>query len=58
MLNEFFYPIFRSHPFREKAKKWLSDPAGAKWDTSELKIIDNLLIGLQKFRGAKPDLAP
>jgi hypothetical protein len=58
MLKEFFYRVLRSQPFREKVKTWLSDPAGQKWDTSELKIIDNLLIGFQKLRRAQPAVAP
>jgi hypothetical protein len=54
ILTEFFYPVLQSQAFRERAKMWLSRPAGRQWDTSELKIIDNLLIGLQKLRQAPP----
>ena len=46
ILDGFFYPIVRSPLFQAKAAKWLADGNRSKWDTSELKIVDNLIIGL------------
>jgi hypothetical protein len=44
----FFYPILSSAEFDTHATSWVSNP-DFKWDTSKLKVADNLVIGLAKF---------
>lgn len=48
ILEGFFYPVAQSQLFQSKAEKWLSQNHEFKWDTSPLKIIDNLVIGLSR----------
>jgi hypothetical protein len=48
ILNGFFYPIAQSAIFQHKAEEWLTQNERFKWDTSALKIVDNLVIGLSK----------
>jgi hypothetical protein len=48
ILNGFFYPIAQSPLFQHKAGEWLTQSDRFKWDTSALKIVDNLVIGLSK----------
>ena len=45
ILEGFFYPIANEAVVREKAAEWISDKARYPWDTSMLKVVDNLLIG-------------
>jgi len=52
MLKHFFYPIVSSKPFRRKVKKWLIHKKWAGWNTSPLKIVDNLVVGLERLRKA------
>ena len=49
ILKEFFYPILESQEFRTRAKQWLADSRWARWDTSELKIVDNLIVGFVRM---------
>jgi len=49
VLADFFYPIVQSPIFQSKAQEWLTHPDKYKWDTSPLKIVDNLVIGLSKL---------
>lgn len=48
ILREFFYPILRTEPFKLKVREWQERQPEFKWDTSQLKIVDNLVIGLLK----------
>jgi hypothetical protein len=48
ILRRFFYPIARSEPFRSRARRWQAERGVFRWDTSPLKITDNLVIGLLK----------
>ncbi len=43
MLKEYFYPNLKSPPFPAKAEEWLSKRDRFRWDTSPLKIVDNLV---------------
>ncbi len=54
ILRGFFYPILRSELLKPKAKVWM-ETHSFKWDTSPLKIVDNLVIGL--LRHERSDLA-
>jgi hypothetical protein len=49
ILTRFFYPIADSSVFKDRAAEWLTRPDQFKWDTSALKIVDNLVIGLSKM---------
>jgi hypothetical protein len=49
MLRSFFYPVSGSASFQEAAHSWMLDRHAFAWDTSELKVIDNLVIGLMKM---------
>ena len=58
-LDHFFYPVFRDPRFQAKAVKWRADKNRSNWDTSDLKIVDNLLIGLlKKDRSKKQKSVP
>ena len=46
--EEFYYPISNKESFRNKAKTWMADSGSFPWDTSMLKIIDNLVIGAMR----------
>lgn len=58
ILRGFFYPVVRSPLFQQKAQEWLVQSNRSNWDTSELKIVDNLLIGLLKIQRAEQGAAP
>jgi hypothetical protein len=51
ILRGFFYPIVLSPDFRRKIKKWAKHSRKFRWDTSPLKIVDNLVIGLSRSKG-------
>ncbi len=46
--EEFFYPIAKDSGFAKQAGKWLANQTKWPWDTSPLKVIDNLVIGAMK----------
>lgn len=46
--EEFFYPIANDPRFAMQAGKWLANQTKWPWDTSPLKVIDNLVIGAMK----------
>lgn len=52
ILRDFFYPVVRAKPFTLKASEWRERAAEFRWETSPLKIADNLVIGLRKSEGA------
>ena len=43
--EEFFYPIVANADFQKQASQWMANQAQWQWDTSSLKIADNLVIG-------------
>jgi hypothetical protein len=45
ILSEFFYPLLGSETFSLKATGWKNQVDVFPWDTSDLKILDNLIIG-------------
>ncbi len=49
ILDDFFYPVAQSPLFQLKAEEWLTQNNRFKWDTSALKIVDNLVIGFSKI---------
>ncbi len=49
LLQGFFYPMLRAEAFIAKASKWMLDLKNFPWDTSTLKVTDNLIIGFMKI---------
>jgi len=61
ILSGFFYPVAQSTAFQSKAEEWIVHSDRFKWDTSPLKIVDNLVIGFSKMvraEQAAPGHAP
>jgi hypothetical protein len=54
ILQDFFYPVSASSSFVPKAEAWIKQSAKFKWDTSPLKVVDNLIIGFRKRGSAEP----
>ncbi|MGO9308153.1 MAG: hypothetical protein ACLQDL_03910, partial [Spirochaetia bacterium] len=48
--EEFYYPIAYDTNFQQKAHSWMATNKKYPWDTSILKIIDNLVIGAVRKR--------
>ena len=50
IITEFFIPIVINDQFSERAKTWISKREDSfPWDTSPLKVVDNLVIGSRKI---------
>jgi len=45
IIEYFFMPITCNQEFKSKAEKWMANNTAFPWDTSLLKIADNLVIG-------------
>jgi hypothetical protein len=50
IVSEFFIPVALDQKFRRLARRWMDNQRQYPWDTSILKIIDNLIIGAQKTK--------
>ena len=51
ILKYFFIPIVRNKKFRKLANEWMQNSNSTfKWDTSYMKIVDNLIIGERIYR--------
>ena len=48
IMSGFFVPVASDPKFRAKAEKWVATQGECRWDTSVLKVVDNLLIGAAK----------
>jgi len=46
ILECFFHPVVQHPVFQAKAGEWLAQRERFRWDTSQLKILDNLVIAL------------
>jgi hypothetical protein len=55
ILRDFFYPAVQSDQFQEALRGWMKQPEPFAWDTSELKVAANLVIGLAKLEGSGRD---
>ncbi len=53
ILEGFFYPIVQSSVFQSAAEIWVTCNDPFKWDTSPMKVVDNLVIGLSKMARAE-----
>lgn len=45
IISDFFIPILRAETFKSHVAEWMRRENLYPWDTSEMKIIDNLIIG-------------
>ena len=45
LLEGFFYPMIGDKQFAAKSRAWMSARGRSPWDTSALKVVDNLIIG-------------
>lgn len=55
ILSDFFYPIASNVEFQKMSNEWLANTDTYPWDTSILKVIDNLVIGaVRAARKYKP----
>jgi hypothetical protein len=52
ILRHFFYPVVQSKPFILRAGAWMQKIDRFRWDTSPLKIADNLVIGVMRNKQA------
>jgi hypothetical protein len=48
IISEFFIPVACDTGFQSKAEKWMARKEEYPWDTSILKVVDNLVIGSKK----------
>jgi hypothetical protein len=48
IISDFFIPIACDAEFDSKARKWMASQDEFPWDTSALKVVDNLVIGSRK----------
>jgi hypothetical protein len=48
IISEFFVPVVADPGFRAKADSWVADQVHFPWDTSAMKVADNLVIGAGK----------
>jgi len=46
IIGTFFIPIAGDMTFLRKANTWINDQLSFPWDTSILKVIDNLVVGI------------
>jgi hypothetical protein len=48
IISGFFVPAAVHPVLQSKAQKWMANQAAYPWDTSVMKVVDNLLIGARK----------
>lgn len=58
ILRGFFHSVLASTPFQKAVRGWMQQRDSFSWDTSEMKVIDNLLIGLMKMKRNRAAPAP
>jgi hypothetical protein len=49
IISDFFIPVAVNQDFNSLAQGWISNQSQYPWDTSVLKVIDNLVIGMRKI---------
>ena len=49
IISDFFIPVASNVSFQAKAKDWMTRQNDYPWDTSILKIVDNIVIGSRKI---------
>ena len=48
IISDFFIPVISNQAFRETVQAWMANRSDYPWDTSVLKVVDNLIIGAPK----------
>ena len=48
IISDFFIPIICDAEYNVKASEWMASQTQYPWDTSLLKVVDNLVIGSRK----------
>jgi hypothetical protein len=48
IISDFFLPVVSDKEFKDKVGRWMAKENEYPWDTSVLKVIDNLIIGSKK----------
>jgi hypothetical protein len=48
IISQFFIPVACDTTFYPKAEEWMKRNEDYPWDTSVLKVVDNLVIGSRK----------
>lgn len=48
IMSDFFIPLARDTKFHSRATKWIAQQDRYPWDTSVMKVVDNLVIGSGK----------
>jgi len=49
IISGFFIPVFSNQEFEATANRWIERIDEYPWDTSLMKIVDNLIIGSKKL---------
>ncbi len=47
IISGFFIPVASDNCFQSKVERWMARQDEYPWDTSVLKVVDNLVIGLK-----------
>jgi len=50
IISDFFIPVAVDQNFNSLSQGWISNQSQYPWDTSALKVIDNLVIGVRKIK--------
>jgi len=50
MISEFFVPIVNDVIFESLVVRWLDSQDNYPWDTSRIKIVNNLIIGAKRHK--------
>jgi len=48
IISDFFIPVACDRAFSDMASKWMTTQDEYPWDTTVLKVVDNLVIGSKK----------
>jgi hypothetical protein len=51
MIADFFIPVACDPGFGARGAAWMGNSEAWPWDTSAVKVVDNLIIGLRKITG-------
>jgi len=49
IISKFFIPVASDSTFYSKAEQWMNGNEAYPWDTSVMKVVDNLVIGSKKW---------
>jgi hypothetical protein len=48
IIQEFYLPVSSDVDLERKAKRWMAQLTKYPWDTSVLKVVDNLIVGSRR----------